>query len=239
MFCQGLEEYEAGHTRRQCPLFRQVKKLCSRAAYIDIRLRRNDADGYAAAGVLPWRRASNGGIELLLAREYRKPSHDRGGDKLNFLGGKREKQETKALVCAVDKVYQETGGKLSPTTVADMRNGCPLVCWSSDSKYVLFVHELVGKNDCEIDVQCVGVAGTKHLEWVTREEALSTSWTSQEMHLYALEILDQLTSCSIMKHLEKLFDVAKRPSNSPVTPATKGSNIDEVQELLSRLSMRP
>ena len=185
MFCKGLEESEAGHTRKQCPLFRQIKRRSSPDAYIDTELRHHDATGYAAAGVLPWRRTSDGEIELLLAREYRPPSRERGGDKLNFLGGKRNKLETEALMCAVDKVHQETAGQLPPATVAEMRKGCPLVCWSSESKYVLFVHELIGEDDYEVDVRCAGLPGAKRLEWVTRAEVLSIAWVKQEMHPYA------------------------------------------------------
>lgn len=227
MFCQGLQEQEAGHTRKECPLFRKLKRETSPNSYIAAsQLRPNDLAGYAAAGVLPWRRCfsssadGNGSddhseLEFLLAREYRPKSRDTGGDKLNFLGGKRLKKETEALTCAVDKVHQETSGQLSPATIAHMRDGCPLVCWSSESKYALFLFELVGESDRGVDVRCTGLSGAKRLEWLTRKELLDSAWTRRELHPYALEMLQQLTSCSIMRRLEDLFDVAAASPNSP------------------------
>ena len=73
---------------------------------------------------------------MLLVREYRDSSLERAGDKLNFLGGKRLRRETGALKCAVDKVDEETAGQLSRATISHMREGCPLVCWNRQSKYV-------------------------------------------------------------------------------------------------------
>jgi hypothetical protein len=182
--------------------------------------------GYAAAGVLPWRRCSpkSGGVhadsddggatragelEFLLTREYRPTSRDTAGDKLNFLGGKRLKSETEALTCAVDKVHQETSGQLSPATMARMSDGgFSLVYWSSESKYALFLFEIVEESDRGVDERCAGLPGAKRLEWVTRKELQDSTWIRREMHPYALEMLEKLTSCSIMRRLEELFDVA-------------------------------
>jgi hypothetical protein len=265
MFCQGLEEQDEGHTRKQCPLFKQLKSNTSKRSYIGVDLKEHDSSGYAAAGILPWRRTSDGQIEMLLAREYRPLSEDRAGDKLNFLGGKRLKKETDPLGCAVEKVNQETAGQLSPATVAHMRDGCPLVCWNSDSKYVFFLFELVGENDCEVHIRCAGVAGAKRLEWATRQELMSIQWVQKQMHPFAADMLRQLTSCQIMRHLEELFDTATAPSpkekstkqqgqDEGKTPseaaeqmrrqlsekgeATEDDNIQAVQDLLARLSTR-
>ena len=77
-----------------------------------------------------------------------------------------------ALTYTVDKVHNKTGMQLSPATMACMQEGCPLVCWSSNSKYFLFVFEMVGSNDYDINVRCtgLGVNGVKRLEWASRKE---------------------------------------------------------------------
>ena len=222
MFCVEdiLNENSEGHQRNQCPIFKALKRNTSPEPYIAASLKRCDTIGYAAAGVLPWRRHESGeGIELLLAREYRVPSRDRGGDCLNFLGGKRLRKGTTPLDCAVDKVQKETGGQLSPATMVHMRKDCPLVCWSSYSKNVLFVFEMVGSNDYDVDVRCAGlsVPGVQRLEWVTRKEITNPSWVGEQMHLFASEILQQLLNCNIMNHLEVLFDVGVKTS-SPCDP---------------------
>jgi 8-oxo-dGTP pyrophosphatase MutT (NUDIX family) len=226
MFCQGIDDSLAGHTRQQCPVFKALKRDTSPEPYIAATLKERDEAGYAAAGVLPWRRSDSGGIEMLLAREYRSPSLERGGDRLNFLGGKRLLKDTDALTCAVDKVYNETGGQLSY-----MRDGCPLVCWSNQSKYVLFVFELVGGDDREVDVRCAGLGkdGVKRLEWATRSELLNQRWVGQHMHQFAAEILQQLITCNVMNHLEALFDVAVAvPSSSSSDTATReGLTVEE------------
>ena len=177
MFCKGLPEKDEEHTRKQCPLFKQLKRKTSYNSYIDVEIREPDANGYAASGILPWRRSSTSHVEMLLAREFRVGGPGRTGDKLNFLGGKRRKKEPRPLDCAVDKVYDETAGQLSATTMAHMREGHPLVCWNSESKYVFFLFELVGEDDCEVDIRCAGIPGAKRLEWVTREQLLDSTWT--------------------------------------------------------------
>lgn len=106
--------------------------------------------------------------------------------------------------------------------MAHMRDGCPLVCWSSESKYALFLFELVGEGDRGVDMRCAGLPEAKRLEWVTRKELLDSTWTRREMHPYALEKLEQLTSCSIMRRLEELFDLAVPPS-SPVASVSEGT----------------
>jgi hypothetical protein len=314
MFCQGLDEALSGHTRNECPLFTQLKQKTSSQPYIDVQLKPQDSEGYAAAGVLPWRRTSNGQLEMLLAREYRPEcrgdpagdklnflggkrrkrevdaltcavdratqetggqlshvttKHMREGDKLNFLGGKRRKREVDALTCAVNRATQETGGQLSLVTTKHMREGCPLVCWNSNSKYALFIFELVGENDRDVDVRCAGMPNAMRLEWATRQELLESAWTSQQMHPFAIKMLEQLTSCRIMKHLEEVFDVAYAPTLEPspregrsaadhvaasdnmkdlniqqVKLANAASsdikkNVKQVQDLLSRLSKSP
>jgi hypothetical protein len=167
---------------------------------------------------------------MLLAREFRAGGPGRTGDKLNFLGGKRRKKETRPLDCAVDKVYDETAGQLSAATMAHMREGCPLVCWNNESKYVFFLFELVGEDDCEVDIRCAGVPGAKRLEWVTQEQLLDSTWTQSQMHPFAKDMLLQLTSCRIMSHLEDLFDVATAPLPEQATTCQQGKSPKEVAD---------
>jgi hypothetical protein len=228
MFCKGLEEAHAGHMRKECPLFRQLKQNTSSRPYTDVQLTTQESEGYAAAGVLPWRRTSDGQLEMLLAREYRRVRRDTAGDKLNFWGGKCLKREVDALLCAVDKLTQEMGGQLSPVTTTHMHEGCPLVCWSSDSKYVLSLFEFVGEIDCEVDVRCAGMPNMKRLEWATRQELLDFTWTRQQMHPFAIEMLQQLAFCGIMKHLEDFFDVAYAPMLEP--SPREGRSADQAAE---------
>jgi len=226
MFCQGVEEALAGHTRNQCPIFRSLKQNTSAGPYVSATLRTQDQQGFAAAGIFPWRRTPGGGVELLLAREYRSHNRDRGGDKLNFLGGKRLKKETDALTCAVEKVCAETGTQLAPATVARMRDGssCSLMCWSSKSKYVLFFFELVSEDDCEIDVRCAGIesAGVKRLEWIKRGQLMTASWIREEMHSFAGEMLEEVISCNALAHLEDLFDTAHEVPAPPSYASARG-----------------
>jgi 8-oxo-dGTP pyrophosphatase MutT (NUDIX family) len=248
MFCQGLDAHDAGHARKKCPLFKDLKRKTTPYPYIAVELRPRDTAGYAAAGVLLWHCTSDGELKMLLAREVRKRGQV-GGDKLNFLGGKRLKESTDPLTCAVDKVYEETAGQLSPATMERMRGGCPLVCWSSESKYVFFLFELVGEEDCDVDNRCSDQVGALRLEWATRKELLDRGWAHREMHRYATGMLRQLTDCHIMDHLEELFDAAPAPSSSKEPPCEQqgisqgdntesDANVKQVEDLLSRLSVR-
>lgn len=247
-FCQGLEVQDAGHTRQKCPLFKDLKRKTTPYPYIAVELRPRDTAGYAAAGVLLWRRTANGELKMLLAREDRVRGQV-GGDKLNFLGGKRLKESTDPLTCAVDKVYEETAGQLSPATMERIRGGCPIVCWSSESKYVFFLFELVREEDCDVDIRCSDQVGALRLEWATRKELLDRGWAHREMHPYATDMLRQLTGCRIMDHLEELFDFVTTPSSSKEPPneqqgisqgdnTESDTNVKQVEELLSRLSVR-
>jgi 8-oxo-dGTP pyrophosphatase MutT (NUDIX family) len=232
LFCRDVNDDRDEHSRQHCPRFKSLKSQASRSPYIDTQLKVSDAAGYAAAGILPFRRIriaagqgqhNTGVLEFLMVREYRDTTTDCGGDMLNFLGGKRLREKTKAIDCAIAKVKEETGGQLSRGTMAHMKDGCPLVCWSSASKYVLFLYELVGEDDRDVDSRCADVQGAKRLEWVSREESLNRSWIREQVHPFASEMLDQLTSCRIMRQLEDLFDVASEP------PSTVSGSSDQDQ----------
>lgn len=213
LFCTGVDSPYNIHERRTCPLFKKLKRNSSAYPYIADKLKDNDADGYAAAGIFLWRRSHDNNIEVLLAREYRKRN-----DLLNFLGGKRLRRDTPALKCAIDKVDLETGHQLSEHTINDLRNnGCPLVIWSSASLYALFLYELVDEGERDVDLRALGVqnSSAKRLEWVSRKDLIDEEFISSEFHEYSIEMLEECTDrCEFMTHLEHLFPkkntVAKR-----------------------------
>ena len=222
MFCTGAGENESSHLRHQCRVFKDLKKRTLKYPYISTDLKPMESEGFSAAGILPFRRSTEGEIELLLAREWRGGSNDNiGGDKLNFLGGKRLKKETTALECAVSKFLSETGGCIPSNTVEDMREGCPLVCWSSHTKYALFFFEFSHEDD--FDISCVGLDndGVKRLEWAKRSSIISEVWSLENMHSFALTTMHELLDCNVMQLLESIFDIGSKAHS----PKTETANI--------------
>jgi len=146
---------------------------------------------------------------MLFAREFRKASSDnRGGELLNFLGGKRREEKIDPLTCAIDKFVIETGGCIDPRTIESMRIGNPIVCWSSNSKYVLYIFELdecFDMNTCSIDITKGEV---KKLEWVKGTSITEVRHAQTLMHDFSMETLVQLLDCNIIQHMEALFEVA-------------------------------
>ena len=145
--------------RKRCPIFKALKAGTSTESYLEVALKPCDEVGFAAAGVLLFRRRG-AKLEVLMAREYRAKGTS-GGDLLNFLGGKRQAKSESAVSVAIRKINLETGGQLSPATLARMQSGFPLVYWSAESKYVLYLWELKSSRDMEVDVSCMGVRGSK------------------------------------------------------------------------------
>jgi len=131
--------------RRFCTKFKALKKNTSAKSYLEVSLKPCDASGFAAAGVLLFRR-TEASVEVLMARELRDREaarEERGGDRLNFLGGKRLGVSESAISVAVRKIDLETGGKMSRSTIARMMNtGFPFVHWNVESKFVLYLFEL-------------------------------------------------------------------------------------------------
>ena len=170
-FCAGPGSSDK-EIRRNCGEFRRLKALTNKSSYLDLALKSTDRDGFAAAGVLLFKRG-RGGIELLLPRECREATEDSsGGDKLNFLGGKRlSKHISSAPEVALSHLKKETGGCLSNVTLRSMRlGGFPLVLWSAESKYALFIFEITTELDFDVDVKAAGVAGARRLEWWSRDQ---------------------------------------------------------------------
>ena len=142
-FCANVPG-DPGEQRRFCTVFKALKKNTSAKSYLEDSLKPCDSSGFAAAGVLLFRR-TEGFVEVLMARELRDRDaqrDERGGDKLNFLGGKRLGVSESAISVAVRKIDLETGGKLSRSTIAKMKPGFSFVHWNFESKFVLYLFEL-------------------------------------------------------------------------------------------------
>ncbi|KAJ1482866.1 hypothetical protein T484DRAFT_1896997 [Baffinella frigidus] len=186
----GEEDKGDPDVRKRCPVFKTLKAGTSRESYLKRELKPRDEAGFAAAGVLLFRR-SGATVEVLMAREYRERGRS-GGDLLNFLGGKRLAKSEDAVSVAIRKINLETGGQLSPATLARMQRGFPLVYWSAESKYVLYLWELKSTSDLEVDVSCMGVRGSKRLEWTSRDDLYKARFASVELHRFAAEMLSQI-----------------------------------------------
>lgn len=213
-FCKGLDEKEGNYARKTCTEFKAVKRAATGSSYLKLALDPTEERGFAAAGVMLFKR-SNGDLEFLMAREFRN-----GGDQLNFLGGKRNLMQALPLDVAVKKLDMETGGALRRTTVRQVRapGGCPLVLWSPESKYVLFIFELLADSpDADIDVQAMGTFGAKRLEWVTRSELKSERFLKVEVHDFCFMMLRDMEACNVLDNLDRLFDANRVNSTIPAT----------------------
>ncbi len=219
--------------RKTCREFRRLKALSSKSPYLEASLRPTEAAGFAAAGVLVFRRVGGDDVELLMARE-RRPAK---GDRLNFLGGKRRIKAVSALEVAVGKLDSETGRMLAPATLRSMRtDGCVAVHWSPPAKYALFLYEFTNKVDQDVDVRCAGVDGAERLEWVSREDLESTDFVEQEMHAYAAEQLNDLKECQAKR--ENLFDCA-RGAHSSVSDVGHAAATDDLAAMLMAMNVAP
>jgi hypothetical protein len=199
----------ADEVRKACKKFKGLKAGASRKSYLDQSLKPADELGYAAAGVMLFKRSA-GNVEVLLAREYRDKGEKRG-DKLNWLGGKRPSlASANAAGVAIDKLDQETGGCLLRSTLITMQqNGFPLVLWSAESKYALHIFEVFEDRDLHLDVICAGTPGAKRLEWVPRELLCVGTFKKTELHGFTRMMLEDIIRCNVLDSLEALFDVGK------------------------------
>lgn len=123
-------------------------KLLTSTNYMSRRLRSNDAAYYSAAGVLPYRVLTDETgakrIEVLLGVEdqYDKVKKVCLSNKINLLGGKREKGDMCAENTAVRELWEETGALLSPAVTSRMASGKDLEScfWYRSGKYALYFH---------------------------------------------------------------------------------------------------
>jgi hypothetical protein len=213
-WCVGNDEAAGFAARSRCAEFARLKAALARAPYLEVALAPTEEAGFAAAGVLLFRRTSAaGGVDVLLACEFRA----NGGDRLNFLGGKRRVKATTAAQVAVAKLRVEAGGQLQGATLRAMAAqdaGFPMVHWGARSKYALFLFELSSEMDKEVDVACAGVAGAKRLEWVPRTQLRRAAFVRAELHTFAAEMLRDVQDCRVLDQLEALFDCASRAAAS-------------------------
>jgi hypothetical protein len=243
----GSDAAEAKEVRRWCTVFRTLKAATASISYLEPELKEPEVLGFAGAGVLPMRRCVDGDVELLFAREYREPSDDNvGGDKLDFLGGKRNARIAIALDVAVDKLDQETARCLSRGAIARMRakRGCPIVVWSPGSKFALYQHEFTCTDDKDVDIRCAGVRGAKRLEWVSRAQLRNDVFVRLELHSFAATTLREIDDAGVLDALERVFDAgtaAAIASNVPIVPTVlEPSRFDVVAALReAALAARP
>ena len=93
-------------------------------------LRERDAMGYHAASCVLWRRRGDL-VQFLMAYERRKDALG-----YNFLGGKRDSMDERAVETMSREVAEETGGAVRIHSVDTDR-----VIWCPTSKQVVFLHE--------------------------------------------------------------------------------------------------
>ena len=208
MFCTGVSESEQSHQRHQCSEFRRLKQSTSFRPYVEAKLSDQDEMGFAAAGFLLWKKGRENNLQVLMAREYRD-----GGDRLNFLGGKRLRKAESAIDVALKKVNMESGRQLSRDALEGMKHP-PLVHWSGrSSKYALFLYEVTSWRDCEVDVLAAGLRdeGVKRLEWVSCQNLKSASFIQRHLHDFATDMVQALSdpSCDVLGNIEELFETAK------------------------------
>ncbi|KAI9005559.1 hypothetical protein DFJ74DRAFT_394157 [Hyaloraphidium curvatum] len=169
-----------------------------------------------------------------MAPEFRERVNDgAGGDKLDFVGGKRNLIAQKSEDVAIGKLDKETVGALRRDTIAAMRrDGFPLVHWSARSKYVLHLYELTDELDADVDIRTAGKEGAKRLEWISRSQLGDARFQKVEIHEFAVDMVQSIIECNVMGKLEALFDVARRGNRSsdPV-PQAPSSTFDVLSAL--------
>ena len=117
----------------------ELRKInVSRESYVEPELRECDAQGFMAAGVLLCIWDYNDGLNVLLAKEQRKPGQP---PMLNFIGGKRDSLSESARQTAMREAVEETGGLLSQATRRAILTARGPVLWDGGGKYVVFVVE--------------------------------------------------------------------------------------------------
>ena len=109
---------------------------CTPHAYLDVALRPRDAEGYAAAGIVPYIvRPGEPGPRILLARQGE--GKRRGGSSaLVLLGGKREAADRSAAGTAAREAEEETGGLLSAALMSSM---VAPVLWFPSGRFAAFL----------------------------------------------------------------------------------------------------
>eukprot|EP00798_Chlamydomonas_sp_ICE-L_P024859 gene24859-10519_t len=162
-WCKGSDDHAGRLARKECQEFWNLKQnaFCSKSSYLKEDLGHAEQQGFAAAGVLMFRRigdkrnALRNDVELLLVREFRLPedAHPKDVCKLDWVSGRRNNKAAVAAEVAIRKCNAQTRGKLSLAVQSKMcqPGGFPLVYWSPESKSALFLLELTSEADREVD----------------------------------------------------------------------------------------
>jgi hypothetical protein len=146
-------------------------------SYLDRRLRALDAEHFSAAGLLPYRKGSDGSIELLFALERPWNSFNQSYDPLgwNIFGGKRiPRQERESVATAIriftDAVGQANGAPAQDVMYRLMANS--FTVWYALGKFVLLMVE-VSDEDLGADFP------DKYAEWKKAQGSEEFSTTPQ------------------------------------------------------------
>ena len=116
--------------------------------YLDTRLRDPEEKGYAAAGLLAFRR-STGGVEVLLGRQSLRQGRGRAGT-WSFIGGKRDKDETSSVGTAAREAYEESMGHVTVEWLTALMAQKPAVLWQPVGSYALYLAEVEQPGDAAV-----------------------------------------------------------------------------------------
>jgi len=124
-------------------------------SYLEKRVRTLDAEHYSAAGILPFRKASDGSLEFLFALERPWNSFTKDYDALgwNVFGGKRIPREERASEATAVRCFQEAVGKANGAPAGDVMFRLianSIAVWYALGKFVLLLVE-VTDNDLGAD----------------------------------------------------------------------------------------
>jgi len=116
--------------------------------YLDTHLREPEEKGYAAAGLLAFRR-STGGVEVLLGRQSLRQGRGRAGT-WSFIGGKRDKDETSSIGTAAREAYEESMGHVSVEWLTVLMAQKPAVLWQPVGSYAIYLAEVEQPGDAAV-----------------------------------------------------------------------------------------
>lgn len=129
--------------------------------YLSSALRRSDKQAYRAAGVLAFRVAGGGGVQILLARHM--PDKSRSCNDVrqrastwNLLGGKREDGEDDPLVTASRETEEESALLLPREMIHKaLKSNTTTVMWIPRAAYAVYIAEVCRTpQDCTWNSLC-------------------------------------------------------------------------------------
>jgi hypothetical protein len=154
-------------------------------SYLDRRLRTLDSENYSAAGLLPYRKGSNG-LEFLFAMERPWNSFTNSYDPLswNIFGGKRIPRQERAIEatairCFLDAVGQAPGAPENDVMYRLMADS--FAVWYALGKFALLMVEVTG-DDISVDFP------SKYLEWKQSQPSSEFSMTSTGIKKWTKQI---------------------------------------------------